>query len=341
MIYIKVIFMFFIISASTQLQANDLFSFIKQINKYLVPQGLKVQDYRPALNDIRGYELNLTISNPSLATTQEPVKQIFINKDFNTAILIYNIEAIHKNLRNDTHLNLIKMFTKIFQQEEKYYKRLPLFKESVITPYNEDINLFYDSERSFIINNEKTFMASADVLFFNGEEISNYSEDKRKNSLFELKQIVKNIYEKQEQITFIPNNMKNLAVIFFSNSLPYTQEIFKNISSYNKEGLGLLFLPYYDIQKDKNTTKDYQLFCQKDFGLVVEYAILEGTTAGKEFKCADSSEEKIQASTELLISIYKARADILNKFDLDSQQPYYYLYKQDLFIDYDMHKELN
>jgi hypothetical protein len=322
--------------------ANDLYSFIKALNKHLEPAGIKVLDYRPAVEDLRGYELTLTISDPSLATSQEPIQKIFINKDFNTAILTYKKEKIHENLRNNTKIELVSMYSKLFNQsQEKYYKRLPIFKKEYKTPFNNDIALFNDSNRSFIIDNDKKFIYSANVLFFNGTEITNYSDDKRKIDLYELKEIVKNIYEKHPQITFLPEKMDNLIVIFFSKDLPYTVDIFKNIDEYKKNDIGLLFLPYYDLQKDKTTSKDYKLFCQKDFGLIVEYSILESNQMKEDFECATDTEYKIDTTTKVLFDIYTARFNILNKFHLDYKQPYYYLYKQELFIDYDLSKELN
>lgn len=335
-VFILMLFMFF----SNNVLADDLFALIKQVNKHIASQGLKVQDYRPALDYIKGYELNLVVSNPSLATSQEPIKHVYLNKDFNTAIFVYKDEEIHQNLRNDTHLKLTSMFSKIFQNDTKNYKRLPLFKAHDTTPYSEDLRMFHNSQRSFIINEDKTYVASAKVLFFNGQELSEYSDDKRKIALLDIKNTVKDIYEKQEQITFITSQMKNLLVVFYSNSQPHNKEIFKNIPKYNEDGIGLLFLPYHDIQKDKNTTKDYQLFCQKDFGLIVEYAILEGNTSSKEFECANSNKDKVNMSTNILLDIYKARNDILSKFDIDFTRPYYYLYQQELFLDYDFHKEL-
>ena len=330
-----------IIFTTPKLLANDLFSFIKALNKHLEPVGMKILDYRPAIDDIKGYELTLTVSNPTMATSQEPIQKIFINRSFDTALLIYKEEEIHKNLREDSKLELTSMFAKLFHKDqEKYYKDLPLFKKEKTIPFNSDISLFNNTNRSFIINKNKSFIASASVLFFNGTEITNYSEDKRKVDLYELREIVKSVYEKHPQITFLPKEMDNLIVVFFSTNLKYTVDIFENTQQYNNQKLGLLFLPYYDLQKDRVTAKDYQLFCQQDFGLIVEYAILESKESKKEFDCPNETKHKLEQTTQNLIDIYKARFDILSKFHIDYKKPYYYFYQQELFIDYDLSKEL-
>jgi hypothetical protein len=324
--------LFLLSMLSSNIHASQLLPFIKSLNDYLEPQGLKIQEYRPSNNEIKGYKLNFVITKPEVSDQYETIKNIYINESLNTAIIVYKKELINSKLNDLEHVELVDSFSKFFKRiDDKYYPNSPLFKEPHKIPFSDDLMEFHNSKRSFIIDKSKTFITSSTVLFFNGEELSEFSKSKIDSDNFLIREKIKSVYESQEQITFIPNDMENLAVIFFSKALESATDIFKVRDIINKNKLGLLFLPYLDIQTDMNTSKDYQLFCQEDFDLTIELAMLGDLQ--QEFQCPDSDR-----STQKIIEIYKARDYILNFYHIDFTKPYYYFYKEMKLIDYEYFK---
>ena len=79
-------------------------------------------------------------------------------------------------------------------------------------------------------------------------------------------------------------------------------------------------------------SKDYQLFCQQDFSLTIELAMMEDLS--KDFTCPDNEQ-----ATKRLVNIYKARNEILDFYHLDFTKPYYYFYKEMKLIDYEYFKK--
>ena len=126
--------------------------------------------------------------------------------------------------------------------------------------------------------------------------------------------------------------MDNMAVVFFSRSMESSLNIFEMKDIINQNKLGLLFLPYYNIQDDMVKSKDYQLFCQQDFSLTIELAMLEDLS--KDFSCPDNEQ-----AAQRLVNIYKARNEILDFYHLDFTKPYYYFYKEMKLIDYEYFKK--
>lgn len=323
---------------------NDLFSFVKAFDKYLEPQGMKVLYYKPAVNEIKGYELTLEIKDPTLTMSYEPISNVYVNNSFTNALIVYKKEEINGKLNFSSKPELVSMFSKLFSKEfPEYYGDYPIFKKEKDSGFSEDISLYNNSQRSFIINDNKDFLMSADILFFNGETLSNYSKDRRNVDLYELKENVKNIYQKYPKLTFLPEKMDNMIVVFYSNNIKSSQNIFKNIKRYNDKNIGLLFLPYYGLQEDHSNTKDYQLFCQKDFSLTVDFSLLDMGDIKQDIKCPMETPEQIKTTKETLFELYKARSNIIDKFYIKEEsqdKPLYYLYKQGVFIDHELPKEL-
>ena len=325
-------FLFLVPMFSINLQANQMLPFLKSMNEYLEPKGLKVQDYRPAMQNFSGFKLNFTVTNPDRAVEHETIQNIYINSDYNTAIIVYKKESIDEKMRDLDYVDLVDSFAKFFKRiEDKHYPNSPLFKNSHNIPYSDNLLEFHNAQRSFIINKDKTFVTSSKVLFFNGEELSDFSKDKIDGDQIEVRDLVKSIYESQEQITFIPENMDNMAVIFFSRALESSREIFKMRDKINNQKLGLLFLPYLALQDDMATSKDYQLFCQEDFSLTIELALMQDLS--QDFSCKNTERE-----TQRLLDIYKTRNEILDYYHLQFDKPYYYFYKEMKLIDYEYFK---
>ena len=126
--------------------------------------------------------------------------------------------------------------------------------------------------------------------------------------------------------------MDNMAVVFFSRAMESSLNIFEMKDIINQNKLGLLFLPYYNIQDDMVKSKDYQLFCQQDFSLTIELAIMEDLS--KDFTCPDN-----EMAAKRLVNIYKARNEILDFYHLDFTKPYYYIYKEMKLIEYEYFKK--
>jgi len=339
---IKILITLTILLTTLPSLASDILPFIKSFNYYLKDYGVKVGDYRLSSNKIEGYELSLVIVDPYLTSKYEPIQKILVNKDLNSAFIIFKENAINEKLRDKPYIELVSLFSGVFKQElPTYYKNLPLFSKQKTTTFSDNIFIYNDSERSFIIDKDKTIVASAQSLFYNGETFTNYSEDQRKVDLYELREVIKSVYESQEQLTFLPKKMDNLVVAFFSTERADTVDLFKSISAYNDSNIGLLFLPYYDITKEHSGFKDYQLFCQIEFNLTAEYYLLGNHNEQNKFSCGDNNPSIAEDKTQRLISIYQARSNILNRFYLKEDTPYYYLYQQEVFIDYELYKELN
>lgn len=325
-------FIFLLSLLSMNLQANQMLPFLKSINDYLEPKGLKVQDYRPSMEDFSGFKLNFIISDPDRAAQFEKIQNIYINRDYNTAIFVYKKELISESMKDLDSVELVDSFSNFFKRiDDKYYPNSPLFKEPHSIPYSDNLLEFHNDQRSFLINKDKTFITSSKVLFFNGQELSEFSKNKISSDQLEVRNLVKSIYESQEQITFIPDNMDNLAVVFFSRTLDSSKNIFKMRNKINQQKLGLLFLPYVDLEQDMLTSRDYQLFCQEDFALTMELALMQDIS--KEFVCQNNERE-----TQRLIEIYKTRNEILDYYHLQFDKPYYYFYKEMKLIDYEYFK---
>ena len=331
--FFQYLFLTLILSTTNAYASSEAFIFIKKLNSYLEDKGLKVQDYRPSKEHFSGYKLNFVVTDPEALKQNETIKNIYMNDSFNTAIIVYKKEFIDPNIRDWETIELIDSFSGFFKRiDDKYYSNAPLFKEPHTVPYSDNLFEFHNDQRSFIIDKNKTFITSSTVLFFNGEEFSNFSENKINADNLTVRNIISDIYEKQEQITFIPNDMDNMAVVFFSRAMESSLNIFEMKDIINQNKLGLLFLPYYNLQEDMVKSKDYQLFCQQDFSLTIELAMLEDLS--KDFSCPDNEQ-----AAQRLVNIYKARNEILDFYHLDFTKPYYYFYKEMKLIDYEYFKK--
>lgn len=313
--------------------STNAFTFIKKLNVYLNDKGLKVQDYRPSTESFSGYKLNLVVTNPELLQQYESIQNIYMNDDFDSAIIVYKKELIDPNIRDLKYIDLIDSFSRFFKRiDDKYYSNAPLFKEPHTVPYSDNLLEFHNDKRSFVIDKNKTFITSSTILFFNGEEFSEFSQNKIISDNLTIRNIIQDIYKEQEQITFIPDDMNNMALVFFSRTMESSLNIFEMKDVINKNKLGLLFLPYYDIKEDMVISKDYQLFCQQDFNLTIELALMEDLS--KDFSCPNNEQ-----ATNRLINIYKTRNEILDYYHLDFTKPYYYFYKEMKLIDYEYFKK--
>lgn len=328
--FLLLILMLFVTNAHA---STNAFTFIKKLNVYLNDKGLKVQDYRPSTEYFSGYKLNLVVTNPELLQQYESIQNIYMNDDFDSAIIVYKKELIDPNIRDLKYIDLIDSFSRFFKRiDDKYYSNAPLFKEPHTVPYSDNLLEFHNDKRSFVIDKNKTFITSSTILFFNGEEFSEFSQNKIISDNLTIRNIIQDIYKEQEQITFIPDDMNNMALVFFSRTMESSLNIFEMKDVINKNKLGLLFLPYYDIKEDMVISKDYQLFCQQDFNLTIELALMEDLS--KDFSCPNNEQ-----ATNRLINIYKTRNEILDYYHLDFTKPYYYFYKEMKLIDYEYFKK--
>ena len=229
--FFQYLFLTLILSTTNAYASSEAFIFIKKLNSYLEDKGLKVQDYRPSKEHFSGYKLNFVVTDPEALKQNETIKNIYMNDSFNTAIIVYKKELIDPNIRDLESIELIDSFSGFFKRiDDKYYSNAPLFKEPHTVPYSDNLFEFHNDQRSFIIDKNKTFITSSTVLFFNGEEFSNFSENKINADNLTVRNIISDIYEKQEQITFIPNDMDNMAVVFFSRAMESSLNIFEMFS---------------------------------------------------------------------------------------------------------------
>ncbi len=324
---LKRILLILLIFISTHTSANELISVLKHVNKLLEEQKIKVEEYSES-KTIEGYELTLSLNKNSKKYTP---KKIYLNKNLDSMIMVYKEDEISENIKDKEKIDIAKAFNKIYNTEDPInFPKEPLFKKETQSTYNDSFIEYHTSEKSFTIDSDKKYIIVGETYFFNGEKFVNNTSGKRKIFDYEIREKIKNIYEKQSQITLIPNNMNNMIVVFYSHDMRESEKIFERATEYNEKRYGLLFLPYFNLEEDMKNSKDYQIFCQEDFALSAEYRMLNTTKL--DIGCPSNNEEAKIKSQERLLDIYKASQEIKDYFYLDKEENYYYLYKEQKMV---------
>lgn len=312
---------------STHSDANELINILKHVNNILSEQQLKVEEYSES-KKIEGYELILSKSKNN--KKYKPIK-IYLNKNLDSMIMVYKEDEVSDNIKDKEKIEIAKSFNKIYNMEDpENFPHVPLFKKGTISTYDENYMEYHTTAKTFTITNDKKYIFVGETYFFNGEKFINNTQNKRKIFDYEIREKIKNIYEKQSQITLIPNNMNNMIVVFYSHDMRESEKVFERATEYNEKRYGLLFLPYFSLEEDMKNSKDYQIFCQEDFALSAEYRMLNTTKL--DIGCPSNNEEAKKKSQERLLDIYKASQDIKDYFHLDKEENYYYLYKEQKMV---------
>ncbi len=322
----KVIIALCLLLLSTNSYSSEIVGVLKHINKILEEQKIKVEEYSTS-KTIEGYELTLSKNK---SQKYKPIK-VYVNKELDSMILVYKEDEISDNIKDKEKSEIAKIFNKLYNTEDPInFPKEPLFKKETISTFNEEFVEYHTSEKTFIIDSEKKYIIVGETYFFNGDSFINNTSGKRKIFDYEIRQKIKNIYEKQSQITLIPDNMNNMIVVFYSHDMPESEKIFERATEYNEKRYGLLFLPYFDLEEDMKNSKDYQIFCQEDFALSAEYRMLNTTKL--DIGCPSNTEESKIKSQERLFNIYQSTKEIKDYFNLDKEENYYYLYKEQKMV---------
>lgn len=321
--FLIILFLFF----CNNTYASELIGMVKHINKLLEEQKIKVEEYSMS-QKIDGYEIVLSKSKNK--KNYKPIK-IYVNKELDSIIMVYKEDEISDNIKEKTKLEIATIFNKLYNSEDpENFPSEPLFKKETISTFNEEFIEHHTSEKTFIIDSEKKHIFVGEVYFFNGESFVNNTSGKRKIFEYEIREKVKKIYERQPQITLIPSNMNNMIVVFYSHDRPESEKVFERATEYNEKRYGLLFLPYFSLEEDIKSAKDYQIFCQEDFALSAEYRMLNNTKL--DIGCPSTNEEVKLKSQERLLDIYKSSEEIKDYFNLQEEENYYYLYKEQKMV---------